>query len=761
MATVAESIGDLEAILAPGWETADRASFYLAYYNLIKDINEDAADQVLLQTLITTYSGFIGGGAILGNAIAKFSDPNDYQIALDEFSFDIVNGLLTGIKDNLERGGDGVLTADEIQALDHGVWVEKGLGEYFPGNFQHLNQDLEVFFSAGTLASAIGGYQLVFGGSIGFEPGDYTGSQYETDSSHSDYTLIWLLDENGNRERIVHLEEHIGIVNFLVPDIVREEPGLALIGLLQIPFAKDFITTLPLVATLINDAAGDAIFTLYGKALESIFTDSELDYGLRERLTKFVGANGEAVDPTYTFGSGFQWEDFPIILRSSGTFDDTDQPHIISAYQDAVINAGGGEDLIFAFDSSTVKGGAESDLIFGKLDANLLGEAGNDILLGAGNTTVSGGLDDDIIFALEDATVSGDEGSDFIIATGYGAVDGGADDDVIVAIDPSLFAGDALQIDGGAGNDWIISLGGRGPQVHGGAGDDNLFVWSFGAEVYGDEGADRFYWAPDILIADAEAEDRLSFFGYTLTGGIAYGGEESQWAHQSFLPFVRYGLNGEGELVVDAFGKQTFVANYQGGPGAAENTLGIYLARIEFAFYQILNERPGLKASPLSELLKAQLKAAGVTHPDDPLVLDLDGDGLEFTGLATSETYFDLDGDGFAERTAWLRPDDGFLALDQNGDGAIADISELFGAPGVSGFAELSALDSDGSGVIDAGDSRFGELLVWRDLNQDGASSAEELFSLADLDIASIDLGSTAINTETPSGNLLRAAVTW
>ena len=71
----------------------------------------------------------------------------------------------------------------------------------------------------------------------------------------------------------------------------------------------------------------------------------------------------------------------------------------------------------------------------------------------------------------------------------------------------------------------------------------------------------------------------------------------------------------------------------------------------------------------------------------DPLVLDLDGDGLEFTNLADSQAMFDLSGDQFATRTAWLKGDDGFLVLDQNGDGVVNGIDELFGSDTEGGFA--------------------------------------------------------------------------
>jgi len=37
----------------------------------------------------------------------------------------------------------------------------------------------------------------------------------------------------------------------------------------------------------------------------------------------------------------------------------------------------------------------------------------------------------------------------------------------------------------------------------------------------------------------------------------------------------------------------------------------------------------------------------------DPLVLDLDGDGIEVSSLTSSSIHFDYSGDGFAERTGW------------------------------------------------------------------------------------------------------------
>ena len=94
------------------------------------------------------------------------------------------------------------------------------------------------------------------------------------------------------------------------------------------------------------------------------------------------------------------------------------------------------------------------------------------------------------------------------------------------------------------------------------------------------------------------------------------------------------------------------------------------------------------------------------------MVLDLDGDGLELTARTNLSPVFDLDGDGFAEQTGWVRPDDGLLVFDQNTNGQIDDIGELFGNPSTSGFAELAAHDGNADGVMNAQDTIFTDLRV-------------------------------------------------
>ncbi|MFZ5443383.1 MAG: hypothetical protein ACOZQL_25475 [Myxococcota bacterium] len=94
----------------------------------------------------------------------------------------------------------------------------------------------------------------------------------------------------------------------------------------------------------------------------------------------------------------------------------------------------------------------------------------------------------------------------------------------------------------------------------------------------------------------------------------------------------------------------------------------------------------------------------------DPLALDLDGGGVQ---LADSVHAFDLDADGAPEQIHQLAGRDAWLGRDLNGDGTIGDGRELFGPTSGDGFAELSALDSDGDGFLDEDDAAFSALRLW------------------------------------------------
>lgn len=146
--------------------------------------------------------------------------------------------------------------------------------------------------------------------------------------------------------------------------------------------------------------------------------------------------------------------------------------------------------------------------------------------------------------------------------------------------------------------------------------------------------------------------------------------------------------------------------------------------------------------------------------PISPIVLDLDGDGVETIGV-NAGAYFDHDGNGFAESTGWVGADDGLLVWDRNSDGRINDGKELFGSEtllsdgtkAANGYQALSELDSNADGKIDISDAAFASLKVWKDLDGDGYSAASELITLTDAGVQSINTGSTSSTYVDPNGN--------
>src|SRR3954454_11080699 len=114
-----DDIDELTRLIGTDWRVADRGGFYVAYYNLIKNIDRDAANLVLVQAHVSTYSGFAGGGALLGNALAKFANPDKYTVSLDQFSWDVANSLYNNILRNWQGGGTGVLSKEAVINSDN------------------------------------------------------------------------------------------------------------------------------------------------------------------------------------------------------------------------------------------------------------------------------------------------------------------------------------------------------------------------------------------------------------------------------------------------------------------------------------------------------------------------------------------------------------------------------------------------------------------------------------------------------------------
>ena len=171
---------------------------------------------------------------------------------------------------------------------------------------------------------------------------------------------------------------------------------------------------------------------------------------------------------------------------------------------------------------------------------------------------------------------------------------------------------------------------------------------------------------------------------------------------------------------------------------------GLTVAGIGWTFYTLKDPSRNLSIPDLYN------RAKNWVWPRDPIILDLDGNGLETVGLVAN-IHFDHDGDGVLTKTGWAGKNDALLVWDRNTNGSIDTGAELFGdftmlpngtlAP--NGFAALAALDLNGDGVLDANDPAFVELKIWRDADQNGKTGTGELISLLDAGIVSLNLANT------------------
>ncbi len=161
----------------------------------------------------------------------------------------------------------------------------------------------------------------------------------------------------------------------------------------------------------------------------------------------------------------------------------------------------------------------------------------------------------------------------------------------------------------------------------------------------------------------------------------------------------------------------------------------------------LTEEDRAARAGKLSSLTPAPLPGGEGGQVFRPVVLDLDGDGIQIADKAQSGVAFDVDDTGYLKATGWLANEgadtDGFLWLDRNWNGEIDTGSELFSNArvqgGIRGVPSLAWVDADGDGRITHADPVWSELKVWRDTNGNGVGDAGEVWALDGLNISELD----------------------
>jgi|GEM_PF-1596160 Ca2+-binding RTX toxin-like protein len=214
------------------------------------------------------------------------------------------------------------------------------------------------------------------------------------------------------------------------------------------------------------------------------------------------------------------------------------------------------------------------------------------------------------------------------------------------------------------------------------------------------------------------------------------------------FPIFLFGL---GQNVVEVGGASTFeylanlakvlIANNYAFNTAVAVSSGKFIGNVLHESYQASL----IRANELAQILDIY------QNSDDesscPIILDLDGDGVETLNMADTSVYFDHNRDGFAEATGWAGADDGILVRDLNGNGQIDNGGELFGdntlvngVRAANGFEALKALDNNKDGKFSSADTAWNTVKVWKDSNSNGSVDTGEILTLAQAKVASINL---------------------
>ena len=134
-----------------------------------------------------------------------------------------------------------------------------------------------------------------------------------------------------------------------------------------------------------------------------------------------------------------------------------------------------------------------------------------------------------------------------------------------------------------------------------------------------------------------------------------------------------------------------------------------------------------------------------------PIMLDLDGNGIEFIDVNNSNYSVDISGNGIADKLSWPTPGNAVLFMDIDHSDSVNDKQEfVFSMYSVykkaTDFDGLASFDYNSDGTIDILDPVFAKLRLWDDKNSNGKADEGEVIDVNRIDL-SIDLNGRKVKS--------------
>ncbi len=335
--------------------------------------------------------------------------------------------------------------------------------------------------------------------------------------------------------------------------------GLIALGVYQIA-KEENISLQDLIDQLDLDISPELILDLAAGAMKMVF-----EYAALTILTGGVGTavrfSADLLDSTELAGVTLQilniafpdWKIGESFLAAKDAVDGFFDPYwqgLVEKLMKVTFALSGAKVMTFADGNAretaddderfVTKATDEIDYVIASGYSDVYGKDGNDWMFHSGTGALFGGSGDDILFGYKPDYIKAGE---YITDKDRESADRNkflAADQQIPIVGPKAAKDLTLKLDGGVGNDWVVTVLGEKAITIGGEGRDWIFNTSKGGIIFGDtengldaegnplnvdveygefENSDNIWWWPGTRVMDAQFNDHLKFFGMPLTGG--------------------------------------------------------------------------------------------------------------------------------------------------------------------------------------------------------------------------------------------------